>query len=423
MHKVIIILVLCTFLLSLTSCYDASEMDDLLYVIAIGVDKGISDKWRLTVQFPTMREGGGQMQSVSGGSSGSSGHSYASIDSPSFFTGIDMLNASLPRKLDFTHAQIIVFSEELAEEGLIGEYITPIGRFGDIRRSSHVFVVNGKAMNFIKENKPLIGTTLSKSFQVLSHASQNTGFFPHVTLENFYEDLKSPYGQTIAAMASVNDLKSFAEEGKPWGTEFKTGGSYFAGQLPRTGQNKIEVWGTALFNGDKMIDKLNGDETRFLLMIRDEFKQGLYTMQDPKRPEVIIALDVRISKKPKIEIDVKNENPEIRLKLQLDADILSVQSMIDYENPELLPLLEENFKKTVKEGILALIKKCQDLNTDVFYFGENAAKNFFTIDEYESYNWNSRFKDAKVIVDVDFAIRRTGTQIKSYPIKDPIGVE
>ncbi|MDD3704855.1 MAG: Ger(x)C family spore germination protein [Clostridiaceae bacterium] len=423
MRKVIIMLILCTFLLSLTSCFDSIEMDDLLYVIAIGVDKGISDKWRLTIQFPTMQEGGGQMQSVSGGSSGSSGHSYASIDAPSFFTGIDMLNASLPRKLDFTHAQIIVFSEELAEGGLIGEYIAPIARFGDIRRSSHVFVVKGKAMDFIKENKPLIGTTLSKNFQVLAHASENTGFFPHVTLENFYEDLKSPYGQTIAAMASVNDLKSFAGEGEPWGTEFKTGGSYFAGQLPRTGKNKIEVWGTALFNGDKMVDKLNGDETRFLLMIRGEFRQGRYTMKDPKRPEVIIALDVRISKKPEIEIDIKDENPEIRLKFQLDADILSVQSMIDYENPELLPLLEENFKKTVEEGIMALIKKCQDLNTDVFYFGENAAKNFFTIDEYESYNWNSRFKEARVIVDVDFAIRRTGTQIKSYPIKDPIGVE
>ena len=122
MRKVIILLILGTFLLSLTACYDAHEMDDMLYVVAIGVDKGISDKWRLTIQFPTMKEGGGQTQSGSGGGDEQSGHSYASIDVPSFFTGIDMLNASLPRKLNFSHTQIIVFSEELAEEGLIGEY-------------------------------------------------------------------------------------------------------------------------------------------------------------------------------------------------------------------------------------------------------------------------------------------------------------
>ena len=431
MRKVIILLILGTFLLSLTACYDAHEMDDMLYVVAIGVDKGISDKWRLTIQFPTMKEGGGQTQSGSGGGgqsqSGSggdeqSGHSYASIDVPSFFTGIDMLNASLPRKLNFSHTQIIVFSEELAEEGLIGEYIASLSRFYEIRRSAHVFVVKGNAIDFIKENKPVIGTTISKSFQVLAHASENIGFFPHTTLENFYEGLKSPYGQAISVMASVNDSKSFAEKGEPWGTQFKTGGDYFAGQLPRTGQNKIEVWGTALFNGDKMVGELNGDETRFLLMTRGEFKQGSFTMQDPKKPELIIPLDVRASKKPDIEVDCKGAKPVIRLKVQLDADLLAVQSMINYEQPELQSLLEQTFKKSVKEGITSLIKKCQDLNADVFHFGDYAAKNFLTIDAFESYDWNSHFKEAEVIVDVNFAIRRTGTQIKSYPIKDPIGV-
>ena len=432
MRKVIIILILGTFLLSLTACYDAHEMDDMLYVVSIGVDKGISDKWRLTIQFPTMKEGGGQTQSGSGGGgqsqSGSggdeqSGHSYASIDAPSFFTGIDMLNASLPRKLNFTHTQIIVFSEELAEEGLIGEYIAPLSRSREIRRSAHVFVVKGKAIDFIKENKPVIGTTISKSFQVLTHASENIGFFPHTTLENFYEGLKSPYGQAIAAMASVNDSKSFAEDGEPLGTKFKTGGGYFAGQLPRTGQNKIEVWGTALFNGDKMVGELNGDETRFLLMTRGEFKQGSFTMQDTKEPELIITLDVRASKKPDIEVDCKGAKPVIRLKVQLDADLLAIQSMINYEQPELQLLLEETFKKSVEEGITELIKKCQDLNTDVFHFGDYAAKNFLTINAFESYDWNRHFKEAEVIVDVNFAIRRTGTQIKSYPIKDPIGVD
>jgi len=432
MRKVIILLILGTFLLSLTACYDAHEMDDMLYVVAIGVDKGISDKWRLTIQFPTMKEGGGQTQSGSGGGgqsqSGSggaeqSGHSYASIDVLSFFTGIDMLNASLPRKLNFSHTQIIVFSEELAEEGLIGEYIASLSRFYEIRRSAHVFVVKGNAIDFIKENKPVIGTTISKSFQVLAHASENIGFFPHTTLENFYEGLKSPYGQAISVMASVNDSKSFAEKGEPWGTQFKTGGDYFAGQFPRTGQNKIEVWGTALFNGDKMVGELNGDETRFLLMTRGEFKQGSFTMQDPKEPELIIPLDVRASKKPDIKVDCKGAKPVIQLKVQLDADLLAVQSMINYEQPELQSLLEEAFKKSVEEGITELIKKCQDLNTDVFHFGDYAAKNFLTIDAFENYDWNRCFNEAEVIVDVNFAIRRTGTQIKSYPIKDPIGVD
>lgn len=427
MHKVITLLILCTFCLSLTSCYDANEMDDLLYVITIGVDRGVSDKWRLTIQFPTMKEGGGSLSGNGGGSGdgggGQSEHGYASIDAPSFFTGIDMLNASMPRKITFTHAQIIVFSEELAKSGLIGEYLAPINRFRQLRRSAHVFVVKGKAVDFIRENKPVIGTALAKGFEVYTLASGDTGFFSDTTLENFYEGIKSPHGQAIAAMVAVNDLKKFSEDGEPWGTKFKTGGGYYAGQLPKTGDGKIEIWGTALFDADKMVGELNGDETRALLMIQGEFRQVFFTVQDPKMPEVIIPLDIRATKKPKIDIDTKGKNPLIHIELQLDADLLTVQSMIDYEQPELMKLLEGTTRDKIEKEIEAVIKKCQKLNTDVFIFGEYAAKNFLTIDEYESYDWNSHFKDTEVTVDVDFAIRRTGRQIKSYPIKEPEGAE
>ena len=433
MRKIALALMICLLLPCFASCHEASEMDDTLYVIAIGVDQGVADKWRLTIQFPTMKSGGGSSSSngnggnsSSGGGGGDdeSGQGYATVDSPSFFVGIDMLNASMPRKLSFAHAQIIVFSEELAQSGLIGEYVAPIGRFSEIRRSSHVFVVKGTAFDFLKENKPTIGTTLSKSFQVFAAASENIGYFPHITLENFYEGLKSPYGQAIASKAAINEMESSSEEGGPKEEqEFKTGGEYLAGELPRDGKNKLELWGTALFNGDKMVGELNGDETRLLLMIRGDFRQGLYVMQDPMEPELIVSLDVQLDKKPQIDIETEGEQPIIRLKFQLDADLLSVQSMIHYENPELRPLLEETFKKNIEEGIAELIQKCQELYCDAFRFGENAAKNFLTIDEFESYDWNRRFHDAKVEVDVDFTIRRTGAQIKSYPIKEPIGEE
>jgi len=413
MRKTVIAVFLILMVISLTSCYDANEFDDMIHVVAIGIDKGVSDQWRLTIQFPTMKESGGGEQSDSGSGKSQEEYTCVSIDAPSFFAGINMLNTSLPRKLNFMHAQIILFSEELAESGLINEYIAPINRFREIRKTSHVFVIKGKAYDFMKDNKPFIGNLLSKSFQLLIKEGAMSGYFPHVTLEDFSEGLKSTYHQPIAAIAAVNDGKSFIENGEHSGTEFKTGGEYTAGQMPRTGDNKIEIWGTALFVGDTMVGELDGDETRYLLMVRGEFERGFFTIQDPQKPELVISLDIRSSREPEIKVTCDGSKPIIRLNVLLDGDLLAVQSGINYEKPEHKQLLEQAFQQIVKDGIEKLNDKCKDLNTDALLFGDYAAKNFLTINDWESYDWNSRFKEADITVNVEFAIRRTGTQVKN----------
>jgi len=423
MRKFIAVLMLFILTISLTSCYDAHEIDGMLHVVAIGVDKGISDKWRLTLKFATMSGGGGDSSQSSGGGESQGEYSYVTIDAPSFFTGIDMLNTALPRELTFAHVQIIIFSEELAKSGSIGEFIAPINRFREIRRSAHVFVVKEKASDILKEIQPLIGSMISKSFQIWINESGDTGFFPHVTLDQFYTVLKSSYNQPFVTLAAVNDFNALKKEGEPWGTEFNTGGDYIAGELPRTGENKIELFGTAVFDGDTMVGELSGDETRYMLMARGEFERGFFTMQDPQKPELIIPLDVKGSKKPEVRVTFDGAKPVIYLKVHLNADLLAVQSRIDYEKPELKILLEKEFQQIIKEGLEKVIAKCQGLNADVFLFGDNATKNFLTINDLESYNWNSHFKDAGVTVEVEFAIRRTGTQIDSSSIYNSEGAE
>lgn len=423
MRKAAVAAVLMLVIVFLSSCYDAQEIDDLAHVIVIGIDTGVSDKWRLTLQFPTVKgfggTGGGEQQGQGGQGGGKQQeqgeYTFVTIDATSFFEGVTMLNATLPKKLNFMHAQIIVFSEETARDGLIGEYITPMTRFREIRRSSLLFVVKGKASEFIRENKLIMGSTISKSFQIRMKASQYTGYFPHVTLQDFDDSIKSFYQQPIVTVVAVNKGDSFKEDGTP-PKEVKTGGEYTAGELPRTGENKIELWGTAIFNGDKMVGELNGDETRYMLMVRGEFKQGHFTFKDPKNQELAIPLEVRQTKKPRIKVRIEEKNPAIDIKMQLDADILAIQSGIDYEHPQFQPLLEQNFGKIIKEGIVKCIEKCQKNNADVFNFGGYASRSFLTIGEWQKYDWNSRFKDAKVNVEVSLFIRRTGTNIKTNPV-------
>jgi spore germination protein KC len=427
MHKKISILLLNALIaIILTSCFDAKEIDEQAFVLSVGIDQGISNKWRVTLQFPTMQGesgGGGGGGGQSAGSKGA-GYSVVSIEAPSFIDGINMLESSIPRRLSFDHMKFIVVSEEMAKSGKLGEYIAPIRRYRQIRNSSHVIIARGSAEEFVNALEPLIGVKISKSQELYLLMPSETAYFPHVTLEEIYDGFKSTYCQPIAALGGVNNFNNIKESGKKWGKEFKSGGGYLAGQLPRKGGSSIELFGTAVFDGDIMVGELSGDETRLMLLGRGEFERGFFGIPDPKKPELLVPLDVRMKKSNrKVSVKIENGKPIIHLKLDLEGDILAVQSRIDYESLKLKPVLEKAFEQHIKTALDELISKTKALNADILQFGRKAVWNFNTIQEWEKYNWIVQYEKADVTTEVSFTIRRTGTMLNNSPVLTTEGRE
>jgi spore germination protein KC len=424
-RKVLVLMLLFIVTATLTSCYDANEVDDLTYVMALGIDRGVTDTMRLTLQFSSIQEKTGGASMGGGGSSSGGGSGYATVtmDVPCFFTGLNMINSTLPRKLNFEHTKFIVFSEEIARSGDMGEYLTPLVRYHQIRKICHVIVSKGTAMDFVNANKPYIGITLSKTMEIMSAEPDNTGLFPHATLDDLYDGIKSTYQQPVAILGAVNNFKNFKQEGSKDDNGFKNGGEYYAGQLPRRGGNDIELLGCAVFDGDKMVGELDGEENRLMMMADGKFKRGFFTLQDPKSPKYAVPLDVRQVKSPEINVKIKGDKPAIHLKLHLNAEILAIPSRIEYESPELKPVLEEAFKKEIKNEMDRLMVKCTNLKADVFGFGCKAVEQFATVQEWEKFNWLKKFENATVVTEVEFKIIRTGTMLKSSPIISTKGKE
>ncbi|MBO4816126.1 MAG: hypothetical protein J5507_04325 [Clostridia bacterium] len=52
----IFILILIFCMVTLTGCYSAEGLETLAYAVAIGIDKGESDKIRLSLQFAVLSE-------------------------------------------------------------------------------------------------------------------------------------------------------------------------------------------------------------------------------------------------------------------------------------------------------------------------------------------------------------------------------
>lgn len=328
MRKISTVIILFAVALLSTSCFDAHEVDNYAYVTTVGVDKGIIDKWRYSFQITNMRTAGAKE-----GSGGKEAPEYVTItiDAPSFFHAVNVLDTSTARTLNFRHTKYIVISRDIAESGMFTESLGPIIRFREIRRTTGVLVSTCTAESLIQEFNPKIGISMARLQEGLMEQSKETGFFPEMRLKDYYNDLKSNYRQPIAILAGVNDFSHLPSQQEENNIQRKELGKRRAGEIPRKGGNTIEFFGTALFDGDKMVAELDGYETRIMLILRGEYNKGVFTLRDPLKPELYVSMYLRQRKKPKVKVEFQDGKPVLNIKLMLHGEILAIQSRIDYE--------------------------------------------------------------------------------------------
>lgn len=417
----LIVIVVVLFLMPLSACRTgAREIDENLYVFSIGVDKGVSDKLRFTFQFPSLS--GKQTQS-GGGSSGTENRTGSdlatiTIDCPTLYSGITMIYSSFSRRLDLTHTKYLIIAEDLARES-IAPFMNGMSRNAEVRGTMWAIVCKGKASDFIKEMTPFAGASVPKSQELIMENAEFSALYDTVIYNQLAMDLKSRYTQGTATLAALNEFSSFKEEGEQT-KEFKSEGDYSAGEQPRQSDNKFEFLGTAVFNGSTLVGELNGNETRALLMIRGEYEASSIVIQDPFDPKLRISSYVFEKKNPDIKITFHEGKVNIQVKVFLEGSLQNVQSAMNIEKAH-MPEVEDAYKKFIKEKLDQTIKKCQELNCDVFDFGYKAAAQFWTIQDWEKYDWLSHFKDTQVTTEVEFIIRRTGTMIMTEEEKKTEG--
>lgn len=399
----------------LSGCYDAHEINDWAYVYTIGLDKGVSNRLRLTIQVPTLYgpSGGGGNPTATNPSV--SDYTVMSVDTNAFYTGVNMINTSLSKKVNYMHTKYLIIGEDLARAG-IGKYLNGLTRNRQIRRITHVIVVRGKASDFINKFHPRVGTALSKVEENLVEEQNDTGLFHDHLFGQFYDDLKNSTSMPSATLAGINNFSHVKSNGQT-SSEFIREGGYYAGTEPRLGGNHYELMGTALFNGDKMVGELNGTETRALLMLRGEFVKASIAFRDPLHKNLIVTCRIMRQKTPDIRVSFDPDGvPSIHVDVFLEGDLQALQSNENYEAVKKKRILEKHFEHQINGDLKRVVEYCQKLNVDCFAFGETVIKEFATIQEWRAYHWLDRFPDARITTKVHMSIRRTGVKLKSSPM-------
>jgi len=389
----------------------------MAYVIAIGLDKGKTNILRLTLQIARPTAIGGE-----NAKGGEEAIHIITVETPSIFSGLNMANNVVSRRLNLSHAKAIVFSKELAMED-VSKYINAFVRDRETRPNIQILVSRTSAEDYLRAVSPTLVINPAKFFELSFKTYKYTAFTANTDLHRFNSNMKSISQSPVAVLAGVNevtDSKDINIKGSTYkdkGRDLPLEGDFKAGDISKAGETQAEIMGLAVFDGARMVGELDGGETSLFLMITGEYNKSFITLPDPIDKGKIVILDVKKSREPFLKVELNGDKPKIYVKIMLEGDIQSIQSGIEYENLDNIEILEHEYEKAIKEGMEKLLNRsAQELKSDIFGFGKKAKAKFLTWDDWEKYEWKKKYQSSTFEVEVDFKIRRTGLMIKTSPV-------
>ena len=388
--KILFFVVIC---LSLTGCYDKTELDNLAYVIGIGLDIGEAqngedddndgENLNITYQIAIPVKIAGENNS-----SGKETYTTYTVSASSLFMGNSIVNAMASKEINLSHINIILYSEEIAKKGLSG-HINGLLSDTDIRPKTPVAICRGKASDFFNQITPVLETNPARYYSLILSSFNYTDESIGSELISFYSNAQSidREASTVIGEISSKELNdSNSDENK----------------------DKAVFKGLAVFKAGTMIGEIPPKITDAHLLLTNALKRGNVTVKDPEDENSIATATIRQYTPTKINVDVKDKVPKVDITLFINAHFEASNSTTDYLNPENKLKLKKAIQEKITSNIYEYLNEIKKLDSDIVGIGKYAKVKCLTWEDYEDLHWQEIFKNSEfnVKVEVDLDISR-----------------
>ena len=389
-HFVLIILFLCLFFL--TGCENTNGVESKAYAIAIGIDKGENQKYKLSLQIATLS--GEKNSEKNSDSSSSESATIISADCSSIDSGINLINSYISKKINLSHCKVVIISEELAKGG-ISDLILNLSSNIEIRPQCHVLISKCTALDFLNQSSPIFESNPANYYERIFNSAEYAGYVENTTLYDFYNAYLSTTSQATAILCGINN------DGTHKNDYVSLNGDYTAGESPINSQNHVEIIGTAVFVDDKLVGELNSIETMCHLIITNELKNTIFTIPNPYNDNTNLSIFIGLNKKTKNKVSFIDNSPYIECTIDVVGDVLSMESSLDLNNPDTIDLLNSYVSSYLETVLyLYLYKTSKSFNSDINDFGKYVLSKYPTWNDWLDSNWLGNYKNSnfKVIV-------------------------
>lgn len=404
-YTILIIFVLC-IAIPFSGSYSVQSIDDLAYLIALGIDVGETSTYKLTFQFT--------MPNSSGGDSPSSETApiiINSVDAPTLDSAINLMNTYVSKEISLSHCKAVVISEEIAKKGISNISYNLMNKV-QIRPNCNVIISKSTANDFIKNVNPSLENLIAKFYEISPTSSKYTGYTSDAKIGSFFNDLSCIACEPIAMLGFVDTKNSRSS------TNFNTqtsssSGSSDSGSSDSSSKNS-EIMGLAVFKSDKLVGELTPDETLYHSLIVNDIESCYVSIPQSEPKKEPLTLFVYDKKNPKVKVEIINNSPLIHLELNLEAKVLSIDSSsvnMSEEKFEEISAMTNHYLKT--EITKFLYKTSKEYKSDINHLGKYAFPLFYTTSEFQKYNWldnyQNSFFDVKINTNVESSLLLGGS--------------
>lgn len=394
---------------STSGCWDHRELEDVGFILALGLDKGENAPVRLTAQIAV------PVQIAPGrGGGGGPGVITETVEGSTIDEIMTYMSSFRHKQVSLQHNKIIVFGKELAQEGIL-QFLGEAVRDREIRRSNYLLVSTGTAGDVLQalsaERNP------AAAIEELVRLTSYTGLAPQVTIHDWLTAYESRTGAPVAPVIgpprspTKSGLEQDGGSGRGTGSGVTGNGAL---SLP-----KLQVMGTAVFDGDRLVDMMSGVESQVFLMMIGKLKRTAITtpLEDP---QAVVTVRLK-GEKPKKSLTYEGSTPKIKHTIVFEGGI----TQFIYRHKYLTTQRElDNVARQVGERVKGiaeeLVARMQGLGVDPFGYAGLARGRMSTYTEWVGFDWRPLYQQADIAIEVKSFLRRTGLTIQPLQV-NPVG--
>lgn len=341
----------------------------------------------------------------------------------------------------------------------------------EIRPTANLIISKSSAYDYLNNSNPNLEKLTTQYYETFAITGRFTGYFSNITIGDFYNNLSSPYTDSTAILGGLNSTArqeaSKSEKsssggssqggsggsggsgsgagnsgqgssggGGSTGSSSSSGGSssqtinptdskqnsenqedvvtnpedLVAGTSSIVGDRGTENFGIAVFKDYKLCGELTAVESICHLLITNNVDSCILSIDNPISEEEQKKIELQIfpRKNTKVNLLLKDDIPHISIEMKLEADIITLDKDVNYEQEDILSKISDAAKNYLKDELYNYLNKVTtEYNIDIDHFSTKAPAHFLTISDWENYNWEEKFKNTEFNINIDLSLVST----------------
>ncbi len=392
-----------TVLLLCASCGYMPRVDDMAFVLAIGVDEGKGQEggYEYTFSFvkPDAYAKGAQKQvkPEKEGMSKSGALSNLTIKAPTVFDALEVINLSMAKNPDLSHAKLIVISKDVAKQGLKDELDAFMG-YNGFSANLYIAIATDSAAEYLANINSPLQDNPSRYYDMVFNSNMSP-YLPNVFLKDFYIATRMPDKEAVLPLVGVSDV----EEKDKLKDGFRADSSNRYDVQPPSDSTYSEVnseaLGMAVFEGDTLQYTMTAHDAFLYHVLSGTLRPSFYIKQNA------FALTLRQQRTPQITVMMEQGAPMIRADVALSADVITADGALS--ETDIADLVSD----ALRSELNALMQRVVDQGSDILGFGEHMRLRYMTLSAWNDFDWRDAFKRSAYAVDVNVQVNRPSRQI------------